>query len=138
MSLVFHSRNALLVRTRDGRNVVLQEPLEVVTDKGSRYRAPVGTESDGASIPQELWSTGLAPFGPYWLAAVLHDSSYRGTLERQLEDGSWVKAMMPKDECDLLLLDGMTALGVEFALKEAIFEGVSHFGWRAFRTDRHG
>ena len=135
MSLVFHSRNDVLVRTRDGRNVVVQEPVEVVTDTGARYRVPVGAQSDGASTPGEMW-TALPPFGEYWLAAVLHDAAYRGTLERQLESGEWLPAWLTKDQCDTLFLDAMSALGVDQLKKETLYEGVHLAGWRAFTEDR--
>lgn len=136
MPIVFKSRPDLLVRTADGRNVVTQEPIEFSSDNGAHYQVPIGTASDGASIPQELWSTGLAPFGPYWLATVVHDAAYRNKLQRQLESGFWVPAMLSRDDCDTLLLDCMTALGVEMILKEAIYDGVRFAGWRAFGEDR--
>lgn len=125
-----------MVRTSDGRNVVLQEPIDLADDHRAFYRVPEGSESDGASIPQELWSAGLAPFGDYWLAAIVHDSAYRGTLLRQLDTGEWAPAMLSKEACDTLLLDCMGALHVSQVTKEAIYEGVRFGGWRAFREDR--
>jgi hypothetical protein len=111
------------------------EPVEVVTGEGDRYRVPVGSTSDGASTPRIGWDA-IPPFGPYWLAAVVHDSAYRGNLERQREDGTWTPAMLSKNASDTLFLDLMTALGVEQGLKETIYEGVKFFAWRAFRDDR--
>lgn len=135
MSLVFHSRGDVLVRTRDGRNVTVMEPIEVVTDTGARYRVPVGAMSDGASTPNEVW-TALPPFGEYWAAAVIHDAAYRGTLERQLANGDWMPAWLTKDQCDTLFLDAMGALGVDQLKKETLYEGVHLAGWRAFKEDR--
>lgn len=134
--VVFKTRPDILVRTSDGRNIVTQEPIELHTDTGANYQIPPGFASDGASIPQELWSTGLAPFGPYWLATVVHDGAYRNTLQRQLENGFWVPATLGRDASDTLLLDCMTALGVPILIKEAVYEGVRFGGWRAFRQDR--
>ncbi len=133
--VVFHSRNDVLVRTSDGRNFVIQEPIEVVSEDGARYRVPAGATTDGASTPAELWIT-LPPFGRYWLAALVHDSAYRGTLERQRTDGSWALAKLNKDQCDTLFLDCMSALGVPIAQKELLYEGVSKLGYKAFREDR--
>jgi hypothetical protein len=135
MSVVFKSRNDVLVRSRDGRNFVVQEDIDLVTDTGTHYRVPIGAESDGASTPPELWAE-IPPFGAYWLAALVHDSAYRNTLLRQMENGFWVPAMLNKDDSDTLLLDCMAALGVEQVRKEAIYEGVHFFGWKAFRDDR--
>jgi hypothetical protein len=133
--IVFHSRNDVLVRSSDGRNFVLQEPLEVVRDDGARFRVPAGATSDGASTPSEMWAI-LPPFGPWWLAAIVHDAAYRGTLERQMANDTWMVAMLPKEQCDLLFLDCMSALGVEQGKKEALYEGVRLGGWKAFREDR--
>lgn len=131
---VFHSRQDLLVRTSDGRNVALQEPLEYISDTGSHYRAPIGTTSDGASTPPELWPK-IPPFGSYWLPAVLHDAAYRGTLEVWTDTG-WKLAMLTKDQSDALLLEAMTTLRVEDGIKKLIYEGVHLFGQKAFRDDR--
>ena len=82
----FRSRNDVLNRTSDGRNVVLQENLEFVSagysggDDFERFRAPIGATSDGISTPKELWLK-FPPFGPWWLGGVIHDSAYRGTLQ---------------------------------------------------------
>lgn len=133
--VVFASNNSPLVRTNDGRNFVLQEPVIVQRDDGARFRVPVGASSDGASTPCELWPT-LPPFGKYWLAAVVHDAAYRGTLERQTVKDEWLPAMLPKLECDGLFLDCMIALGVNELERETLYEGVSRFGWKAFNADR--
>ena len=69
--------NSVAVRTADGRNVLLLEPLQFVRPSGELITVPAGALADGASIPQALWSTGLAPFGLWWLAAVVHDAMYR-------------------------------------------------------------
>lgn len=135
--VVLHSRNDILVRTRDGLNFVLQEPLEVVRDDGARFRVPADSTTDGASTPNELWPV-LPPFGDYWLAAVIHDSAYRGTLERQLESGEWTKALLNKEQSDDLFMDVMSALGVAQRTKETLYEGVHLLGYKAFRGDRTG
>ena len=134
MPACFTSRNDILVRTRDGRNVVLQEPLDLVADGSTRYRVPAGAASDGASTPPALWPF-LPPFGGYWLAAVVHDAAYRGTLLK-FSGNAWVPAMLSKAESDNLLFDLMVACSVPEATRNTIFEGVSVGGWKAFRNDR--
>jgi hypothetical protein len=133
--IVFKSPSEILVRTGDGRNVTLMEPIEFQTDKGVTYQVPIGATSDGASTPAALWPT-IPPFGQYWKAAVVHDAAYRNQLQRQLESGFWVPAMLSKEDCDALFLDCMTALGVDQPLKDAIYEGVAMFGGKAFMDDR--
>lgn len=136
MTVLFKGGPDLMTRSRDGRNFILCEDKDIVSDSGIIYRMPVGAVSDGASIPQEFWSLGLTPFGDYWPATFAHDLAYRNTLLRQLENGFWVPAMLNRDDSDLLLLDCMTALGVDIGKKEAIYDGVRLGGGAAFNKDR--
>jgi hypothetical protein len=133
--IVFASNNSPLVRTGDGRNFEIHEPIIVQREDGARFRVPIGALADGASTPNELWIT-LPPFGRYWLAAVVHDSAYRGSLQRQLQDGGWTSAMLNKEDSDILFLDCLIALGVNDLDRNALYEGVRFFGWKAFRDDR--
>lgn len=128
---VFRSRNDLLVRTADGRHCVLQEPLEYVTSDGVNYRVPVGADCDGASTPAQVWNI-LPPFGPWWLASVLHDAGYRGTLER-MEGIAWVPAQLARTDVDLLFLEAMSSLCVDEFHKRIIYDAVVAFGGRAFK-----
>jgi hypothetical protein len=133
--IVFHSRNDVLLRTRDGRNCEIAERIVLMTGTGEVYSVPPGALTDGPSTPPIVWQR-LPPFGIYWLAAVVHDAAYRNTLERQTVDGLWLPANLNKDQCDTLFLDCMTALGVPQGIKEELYEGVHLFGWRSFRDDR--
>jgi hypothetical protein len=132
--IVFRSRNDVLVRSRDGQRFTLEEPLELVTETGTHYQVPPGSQTDGASTPRAMWTL-LPPFGPYWLAALVHDAAYRATLER-LDSGVWMPAFLTKDQCDSLLLDCMCALGVDESIREEIYNGVKFGGWKAFSEDR--
>jgi hypothetical protein len=134
--IVFKSRHDVLVRTTDGRNFVVAENIDLVDEKGTTYRVPVGAQSDGCSIPPELWGTKLTPFGPWWRSAVVHDAGYRNTLLRLRADGTWDNADLSKDQCDHLFLDCMLCDGVDLLIREAIYEGVHIAGWKAFREDR--
>lgn len=134
--IIFHTARQLLLRTEDGRHVWLAERIRFRRDDGAEFMMEVGTPSDMASTPQAIWSTGLAPFGTYTRATIVHDGGYQNTLLRQRTDGSWAPANLTKDECDTLLLDCMVADGVSLAERDIIYEGVRFGGFKAFRDDR--
>ena len=118
--------NRLLVYTWDGRHDTLAEELYFDRPKdvgGETITVPIGAKTDGASIPQAAWSTGLTPFGPWWPACVLHDYLYRYTKRTRFE-------------CDLILWEGMMALGVELFTAHIIYNAVMEFGQKAFDDDR--
>jgi len=122
------------VATQDGRNVKLLKPIFYHSASGAVYVIPEGAVSDGASSPREIWSF-IPPFGEYWLAALLHDSSYQDTLLVVGESGM-SKASLTKEQCDLLIKEAMESLGVDAGTVEKVYLGVSLCGWRAFRQDR--
>lgn len=58
----------------DGRNMALCYALEFHQNNGPTWTAPIGTLTDGASIPPVFWSIFGGPFeGKYRDAAVNHD-----------------------------------------------------------------
>jgi hypothetical protein len=58
----------------DGRLMKLIEAFGFVDPAGLNWPVPAGTEVDGASIPQSLWSIVGSPFtGKYRDASVIHD-----------------------------------------------------------------
>src|ERR1700690_4011848 len=58
----------------DGRYMALCNPLEFYQHDGPTWKAPIGTRTDGASIPQVFWSVIGGPFeGKYRDASVVHD-----------------------------------------------------------------
>jgi Protein of unknown function (DUF1353) len=60
----------------DGRDMTLLEDFSYVDPDGLLWKAPAGSVTDGASIPQSAWSIIGGPFeGPYRLAAVIHDTA---------------------------------------------------------------
>lgn len=115
------------VETADGRNVRLLEPVTYYTNVRGRLEPitlPAGTESDGGSIPHECWSIpGFAPFGTAWRGFVVHDFLYR--------QSDW-----PREDCDKVLLEAMTNLGVDKAHRLAIYNAVRLFGGSAFEEDK--
>ena len=115
--------NKVAVATSDGIHIELLEPLLYQTTHGSTITVPAGFKSDGASIPQPLWSMVGCPVGPYWLAAIVHDYLYQRTE-------------LAKEYCDSILNEAMEALAVPTEQRLAIYEGVHFGGWKAFREDR--
>ena len=116
------STTSLNVRTSDGRNFVNLEEWFFTTKAGVRIVVPIGTTSDGASTPREIWSF-IPPFGTYWMAAFLHDYLYR-------------LSSYPKEFCDVVLLEAMECLGVDVIERDAIYEGVHEEGESSFDEDR--
>ncbi|GEM_PF-3142631 len=58
----------------DGRTEVLLDDFSYVDPSGSRWLAPKGSKTDGASIPQRFWSLIGGPYsGKYKYAALIHD-----------------------------------------------------------------
>ncbi|BBO04463.1 hypothetical protein SG09_38130 [Bradyrhizobium ottawaense] len=54
--------------------MLLLEPIGYIDPDGVEWAVPKGFATDGASIPQFLWSLIGGPFeGPYRAAAVIHD-----------------------------------------------------------------
>ena len=119
------------VRTRDGRNFILLDPIMYVTKAGKTIVIPRGAQSDGASTPFVMWPT-LPPFGEYWKAAWLHDATYRNYAED--EHGN--KLSLPRDECDALLLEAMESCQVPDWQCQVIHRGVKIGGSWAFVDDR--
>ena len=108
----------------DGHNVVLAEPLTYLTRLGQIITVPVGSTSNGASVPSFLWSI-FPPFGKYWRAALLHDYLYG-------------KTTLPKAKCDKLFLEAMLDSGVPRLKAETIYLNVKWLGFWAFKKCRSG
>jgi len=70
----------------DGRNMQVAQSFGFVDSQARKWEVPVGTVTDGASIPQPFWSIIGSPFsGKYRLAAVIHDY-YCATKYRKWKD----------------------------------------------------
>jgi hypothetical protein len=116
------STETLTVSTSDGWHFVLLEPFTYTALDGRVITVPVGTTSDGASTPREIWNF-IPPFGTYWKAAFLHDYLYRDT-------------QLPKVRCDDLLKEAMECLNVDPVEVKTIYEGVNLGGQCSFNQDR--
>ena len=81
---------------------------------------PAGYLTDGASVPRALWSL-IPPWGRYGQAAVVHDivCEYLSITV----DGEPVR--VTREQCDQILLEAMTVLGVPAFQRQAIYQAVS-------------
>lgn len=111
------------VCTEDGHICTLRQEVVFVCADMTKIVIPIGTTSDGASVPAVFWNL-IPPFGDYWKASFLHDYLYRNTD-------------MPKEKCDSIYLEAMLACGVEAIKAQVIYEAVKNFGVGAFRKDRN-
>lgn len=108
----------VVVWNLDGRNMTLLEPFAYIDPAGTRWDAPVGSVTDGASIPKVAWSIIGGPFeGPYRFAAVIHDVA---CTERKRK---W-------QDVDLAFYTAMLASGVDHAKAKVMYGAVYHFGPR--------
>jgi hypothetical protein len=104
---------------KDGRHMALLEPLIFHQTQGQRiWTAPVGTYTDGASIPLIFWSVIGGPYeGKYRDAAVNHD------YECCVQQNAW-------QDVHRMFYDGMMARGVEFWRAKRMYFAVYFFGPR--------
>lgn len=106
----------------DGRTMTLMEPFAYLDPKGRRWNAPVGSQVDGASIPQFAWSFIGGPFEEkYRNASVIHDVA---CIERRYD---W-------QDVHLAFYTGMLAAGVSQIKAKVMYAAVFHFGPRWPRT----
>jgi hypothetical protein len=103
---------------RNGRTARLEMPIAAECG----VTVPVGFVTDFASVPRILWWA-IPPWGPYSRAAVVHDYAYRF--------GS-----MPRAAADLNFLRMMSACGVGFATRTALYVGVRLFGGAYYNRRR--
>jgi hypothetical protein len=76
---------AVVAMEQDGRAVKLLKPFSFKDSSGRIWTAPAGFVSDGASIPQSLWSLVGTPFSGKFQIAIIHDYYVR-TEERSWQD----------------------------------------------------
>ena len=120
----FLNKDALLVRTSDGKNVVLAEELLYQSPStGTITKIPIGAKSDGGSEPRIIAPLGLTGYGTEWYSYILHDYYYRRT---------W----LPKEFCDSMLLEAMRSQGVPETKCMEIYLGVKLGAGKAFDEDR--
>jgi hypothetical protein len=92
--------------------------------RGKKHYVPLGTITDGASIPKFLWLIlGHPRDTDIGQAAAVHDVLYRnGELTRK--------------RCDEILIEGMECLGASWAKRQAVYYGLRVGGWKAWNYYR--
>ena len=96
--------------------MILVTELRYTDPKGEVWVAPVGSVTDGASIPRYLWSIMGGPFeGQYRNAAVLHDVAYS-------------EHNRPWQDCDRMFYYAMRCSGVNEVEAKTMFYALFKFG----------
>lgn len=96
------------IRTfRDGSDDELRAPLHYLAADGSIFRCPIGSRTDGMSLPKVARMVpGFDANRQDWFSAILHDAGYRGTLQKW--DGeNWIPAKLSRKQTDLLMIESM-------------------------------
>jgi hypothetical protein len=101
----------------DGRNMKLEKPFGFIDPKGKHWDVPAGSITDGASIPQVLWTTHPPFTGKYRDAAVIHDYYCRVQKE------SW-------QSTHTVFYEAMRTNGVDDKVAKVMFAVVYNFGPR--------
>ncbi len=128
----------LLVRTGNGLDDELLEPLVFEREDKSVVRAPTGATTDGLSVPRCLQNV-IPATGGDWFSGVLHDAAYRNQLEIQVQGYggfAWSKAGFTQSQSDDLILEALKSQGVSLPMRQIIFHALRMFGGFAFRDDR--
>lgn len=124
------------VRTKDGLNDELLTPLLYLSQDGNLYRAPVGTNTDGLSVPSAVQNI-IPAVGEAWWSGVLHDSAYRSTLQVWNDTAQdWIKADVTQEKADSLILEAMETQGVGLIKRRTIYRALRMFGGFAWRANR--
>lgn len=136
------------VRTGNGEDDYLLEPLDFIRGNGTVLRAPIGSTTDGLSTPRIIRNLpGYDSTGEDWFSGVGHDAGYRGyllILPKALipatgipdNDNKFFKANFTQKQCDDMILEMMASQGVNIIRRHIIYYALRLFGWIAFRTDR--
>ena len=100
----------------DGRHFKTTKNFGFITQNGIHWPGPIGTVTDGASIPRFLWPIVGGPFeGKYRSAAVIHDY-YCDVRVR-----TW-------EEVDRMFYEAMISGGVDEVQAQTIYFAVRTFG----------
>ena len=126
--------NSILVRTSDGLDDVVCEPLDYLAKNGDRYRVPVGATTDGLSVPRCLQNIYPAT-GKQWKSGVLHDAAYRNQLWKWSGD-TWAEVSLTQKQCDDLLDEAMESQGAPWAKRHFFYRSLRMFGFAAFNDNR--
>lgn len=121
-----------IVRITEPPFVVLEEEFTYYRtgDKNDIITIPKGFKTNFASIPRFLWSF-LPPMGTaknqYFKSAILHDFAYDLCCSR----------FQNRKECDKLMLEAMTAIGISKSVKYILYYSARLFGKKHFKTENN-
>lgn len=101
----------------------LLAPFTYLSSRGA-ITVPAGFVTDGASIPQCLWSI-VGPTGPYFKAAVIHDYLY-----------SEANTRFTRRKSDALFKEAMFNAGLDWPRREMIYRAVRLFGGKHFKGSK--
>jgi hypothetical protein len=122
----------------DGRNFTLVEAVDYYTEANGlleKVILPVGAQSDGGSMPEEVWSLpGYAPFGPMWRWFFLHDGFYR----RYMLNAAGQRLNWDRATCDKVLLEGAANTAADIIHRLSIYDAVREFGQAAWDAGHAG
>ena len=126
---------SITLESGNGRDDTLVSPLHYRSISGVLHRVPEGSTTDGMSTPRlARILPGFEPTGNHWLAAVLHDSAYRGTLQ-VFREVYYRPARLSRREADLLLDEALELQGVGTIRRTIIFRALRLFGGRNFKAN---
>lgn len=114
----------ILVRTGDGRHMVVVEPFAFTRPNGQQVTVLAGATTDGVSSPHGSWNI-CPPFGMYWLAGVLHDACYHAETS---------PIITAQEEADLIFAEALEALGVDSMMRTTLHQAVRRFGDKAWHA----
>ncbi len=126
------------MRTGNGLNDVLLEPLIFACRDGRVLRAPAGGTTDGLSVPRCVQNI-IPATGGDWFSGVLHDSAYRNQLEiyaRSQGGYVWLLAGLDQKQSDDLILEAMESQKVGWLMRKTIYRALRMFGNVAFNKNR--
>jgi hypothetical protein len=109
--------------SRGSRVFILESKFRYISSKGT-ITVPSGFPTDGASCPRIIWPL-FSPLDSYFGSAVVHDFLYSPLNDR-----------FTRAESDRLFLEAMTASGVDWFTRSAVYGAVRLFGWRFFRVTK--
>lgn len=119
-----------------GDDLTMQEYLYYNSDIFGKLRTM--TESDGISDPKILQPF-LQKFGPYVASGFIHDGAFKGKLEQQQPDGTWIPFMlddMNDGRANQLIEEALKSEGCSWLERTIIYHMLQMFGWKAWDDDR--
>lgn len=128
-----------LALVRDGEYILTKDYALhwTIGDFHFKIVVPAGFNTDIASVPQFVWSLGVAPDGLHRGAAIVHDFLYLNTGKLPLgtyfvsQVGQhWTPSVVHfrRSECDKLFLEVMREAGVSAFKRKAMYYAVRLFG----------